>query len=76
MSMTAYKKKIEEYIKNKESAKPKDTEVSKGLLAPKSPMGSGSPMDGKDPVVSIGEFVYALRQKRMEFKQTKNKGVK
>jgi len=77
MSMTAYKKKIEAYIKNKEStAKPKDTEVSKGLLAPKAPMDRGSSVDVKDPVVSIGEFVYALRQKRMEFKQKKNKGVK
>lgn len=71
MSIKTYKKKIEAYLKQKETTSSKDND-SKGLLAPKNPMNRGTP-EQKDAVATIGEFVYALRQKRLEFQQNKNK---
>jgi hypothetical protein len=38
-------------------------------------MARGTP-DQKDAIATIGEFVYALRQKRLEFKQKNNKESK
>ena len=76
MGISTYKKKIEAYVKAKEGSKPREGESSKGLLAPKSPMDKATPAGSeKDPIASIGEFVYALRQKRKEF-QLKNRGAK
>ncbi len=74
MSVNTYKKKIEAYIKEKESNASKASD-SKGLLAPKGPMSRGTP-EQKDAVATIGEFVYALRQKRFELKNKKNKESK
>lgn len=75
MAIATYKKKIEAYIKNKESAKPRDGEGAKGLLAPKSPMDKAAGGGEQDAISNVGEFIYALRQKRKEF-QLKNKGTK
>lgn len=76
MGVSTYKKKIEAYIKDKENTKPKDAEMSKGLLAPKASMDRKTPPTEQDTVASISEFIYALRQKRMELKQKKNKEAK
>jgi hypothetical protein len=75
MGVSTYKKKIEAYIKNKETAKPRDGESAKGLLAPKSPMDKAPASGEQDPIANVGEFIYALRQKRKEF-QLRNKGTK
>lgn len=75
MANAIYKKKIEAYIKTKESAKPREGESAKGLLAPKSPMDRSAKGTEQDAVANIGEFIYALRQKRKEFR-LKNKGTK
>lgn len=75
MAIATYKKKIEAYIKNKDSAKPRDGEGAKGLLAPKGPMDKTAGASEQDAVANVGEFIYALRQKRKEF-QLKNKGTK
>lgn len=75
MSVKTYKKKIEAYIKQKESTASKGND-SKGLLAPKNPMSRGTSVEQTDAISTIGEFVYALRQKRLEFKQKKNKESK
>ena len=75
MSVKTYKKKIEAYIKQKESTASKGND-SKGLLAPKNPMSRGTSPEQTDAIATIGEFVYALRQKRLEFKQKKNKESK
>jgi hypothetical protein len=74
MSIATYKKKIEAYIKQKESTASKGND-SKGLLAPKTDMNRGTP-EQKDAVATVGEFVYALRQKRTELKNKKNKESK
>ena len=71
MSAKTYKKKIEAYVKQKDSSASKGND-SKGLLSPKNPMARGTP-EQKDSLATIGEFVYALRQKRREFQQTNNK---
>jgi hypothetical protein len=71
MSIKTYKKKVEAYIKQKESTASKGND-SKGLLSPKNPMARGTP-DQKDAIATIGEFVYALRQKRQEFQQKNSK---
>jgi hypothetical protein len=75
MAISTYKKKLEAYIKSKETAKPRDGESAKGLLAPKSPMDKSTKGTSQDSVANVGEFIYALRQKRQEFK-LKNKGTK
>lgn len=75
MGISTYKKKIEAYIKNKESSKPREGESARGLLAPKSPMEKNTAGNEQDAVANVGEFVYALRQKRKEF-QLRNKGTK
>ena len=74
MSIATYKKKIEAYIKQRESTASKGND-SKGLLSPKNPMNRGTP-EQKDAVATVGEFVYALRQKRTELKNKKNKESK
>ena len=71
MSAKTYKKKIEAYVKQKDSSASKGND-SKGLLSPKNPMARGTP-EQKDSLATIGEFVYALRQKRREFQQNNNK---
>lgn len=69
MSLQTYEDKINEYIKNKQKAAPKST--AKGLLAPSK---TSKKMDKqtRDAVTVVGDFVYALRQKRMELKGTKD----
>jgi len=73
MGISTYKKKIEAYIKSKEDVKPREGESAKGLLAPKSPMNKSAAGAGseQDAVANVGEFIYALRQKRKEFKLKK-----
>lgn len=75
MGISTYKKKIEAYVKTKDEAKPRESDGAKGLLAPKSPMGKAAAPSEQDAVANVGEFIYALRQKRKEF-QLKNKGTK
>ena len=75
MGISTYKKKIEAYIKSKEDVKPREGESAKGLLAPKSPMNKATANSEQDAVANVGEFIYALRQKRKEF-QMKSKGAK
>lgn len=73
MANATYKKKIEAYVKDRAS-KAKNIETSKGLLAPKEtmnkPMGGGAE---QDPIITVGEFVYALRQKRAELQTKRSK---
>ena len=71
MSAKTYKKKIEAYVKQKDNGAAKGN-GTKGLLAPKDPMARGT-LEQKDSLATIGEFVYALRQKRREFQQNNNK---
>lgn len=74
MALETYKKKIESYVKDKMSSA-KSTESSKGLLAPKEPMTKqpkGTGVD-QDPVTTVGELVYAIRQKRMELLSKRSK---
>lgn len=69
MSLQTYEDKINEYVENKQKAAPKST--AKGLLAPSK---ASKKMDkqARDAIAVVGDFVYALRQKRMELKGTKD----
>ena len=71
MSLDIYKKKIEEYVSSKENTS-RGSDSSRGLLAPK---GMIEKETGKqrDAIENVGEFVYALRQKRMEIKKQRGK---
>lgn len=71
MSIETYKKKIEEYISKKESTS-KELDSARGLLAPKN-MSTKEVKQQQDMLTSVGEFVYALRQKRKELKMQKGK---
>lgn len=74
MALETYKKKIEAYVKDKMS-NTKSIESSKGLLSPKEPISKqsmGTNMD-QDPVKTVGELVYAIRQKRMELISKRSK---
>jgi hypothetical protein len=71
MSVDIYKKKIEEYISKKESST-KELDSARGLLAPKSVMNKEVKQQ-QDMVSNIGEFIYALRQKRKEIKMKRSK---
>lgn len=71
MSIDTYKKKIEDYINKKESTT-RDLDSARGLLAPKN-MSAKEVKQQQDIVASIGEFVYALREKRNEIKAKKGK---
>jgi hypothetical protein len=68
MSLQIYEDKINEYVENKQKAAPKS--MAKGLLAPNK---ADKKMDkqARDAVTVVGDFVYALRQKRMELKELK-----
>ena len=71
MSVDIYKKKIEEYISKKESSKT-ELDSARGLLAPKNVMNKEVKQQ-QDMISNIGEFVYALRQKRKEIKMKRSK---
>lgn len=71
MSVDIYKKKIEEYISKKDNSK-KELDSARGLLAPKSAMNKEVKQQ-QDMIANIGEFVYALRQKRRELKMKGSK---
>ena len=71
MSIEMYKKKIEDYITKKESSS-KELDSARGLLAPKN-MSTKEVKQQQDMLTSVGEFVYALRQKRKELKMQKGK---
>jgi hypothetical protein len=71
MSVDIYKKKIEEYISKKESST-KELDSARGLLAPKNVMNKEVKQQ-QDMISNIGEFVYALRQKRKEIKMKRSK---
>lgn len=64
MSIQLYNKKIEQYLAKKESST-KELDSARGLLAPKN-MKSAEVKKQKDMIETVGEFVYALRQKRKE----------
>jgi hypothetical protein len=70
MSVDIYKKKIEEYISKKESSKT-ELDSARGLLAPKTM--NKEVKQQQDMISNIGEFVYALRQKRKELKMKRGK---
>lgn len=70
MSVDIYKKKIEEYISKKESSKT-ELDSARGLLAPKTM--NKEVKQQQDMISNIGEFVYALRQKRNELKIKRGK---
>lgn len=69
MSLQIYEDKINEYVENKQKTAPKST--AKGLLAPSKTL-KNTDKQARDAVAVIGDFVYALRQKRMEMKGTKD----
>lgn len=71
MSLDIYKKKIEEYVSSKENT-PRNSDSSRGLLAPK---GMIEKETGKqrDAIENVGEFVFALRQKRKEIQKQRGK---
>ena len=71
MSISTYKNKIEEYINKKESSS-KELDSARGLLAPKG-MSPKEVKQQKDITATIGDFVFALRQKRKEIKMQKGK---
>ena len=71
MSVDIYKKKIEDYISKKESST-KELDSARGLLAPKNVMNKEVKQQ-QDMISNIGEFVYALRQKRNELKIKRGK---
>lgn len=71
MSIDTYKKKIEDYINKKESTT-RDLDSARGLLAPKN-MSAKEVKQQQDIITSIGEFVYALREKRNAIKAKKGK---
>ena len=71
MSVDIYKKKIEDYISKKESST-KELDSARGLLAPKNIMNKEVKQQ-QDMISNIGEFVYALRQKRKEIKMKRSK---
>lgn len=70
MSVDIYKKKIEEYISKKESSKT-ELDSARGLLAPKTI--NKEVKQQQDMISNIGEFIYALRQKRKELKMKRGK---
>lgn len=70
MSVDIYKKKIEEYISKKENSKT-ELDSARGLLAPKTM--NKEVKQQQDMISNIGEFVYALRQKRKELKMKRGK---
>ena len=70
MSVDIYKKKIEEYISKKESSKT-ELDSARGLLAPKTM--NKEVKQQQNMISNIGEFVYALRQKRNELKIKRGK---
>jgi hypothetical protein len=71
MSLDIYKKKIEEYV-SKRSDTPDKAAMAKGLLAPKG-MIEKETSKQRDAIENVGEFVFALRQKRMETKKLRGK---
>lgn len=71
MSIQVYKKKIEDYI-NKKNNSAKDLDSARGLLAPKGAV-KKEVNKQMDAIASVGEFVYALRQKRKEILNSRGK---
>lgn len=72
MSVNVYKKKIEDYISKKETSS-KELDSARGLLAPKGAI-KREAVKQLDAISSVGEFVFAIRQKRKEL--MKNRGTK
>ena len=72
MSINVYKKKIEDYI-NKKETNSKELDSARGLLAPKGAIKKEA-VKQLDAIASVGEFVFAIRQKRKEL--MKNRGTK
>ena len=67
MSLDIYKKKVEEYV-SKKSATSQGSDSAKGLLAPKGMIEKEAGKQ-RDAIENVGEFVFALRQKRNEMKK-------
>lgn len=73
MSIGEYSKTIEEFVSKKHRESSGKESNAKGLLAPKGNMDIPVPTkqeakQQQDMVTIVGEFVYALRQKRAELK--------
>jgi len=64
MSINIYKKKIEDYLRKKDTSS-KELDTARGLLAPKGAMKKEAAQQ-MDAIASVGEFIYAIRQKRKE----------
>lgn len=69
MSLQTYEDKINDYVEKKLKSAPKS--AAKGLLSP-SKSSKARDKQERDAVSVIGDFVYALRQKRMELKGKKD----
>ena len=69
--INTYKKKIEAYITQQDTAS-KSSSNSKGLLSPKVTKAIDVKKE-KDAIEKVSEFVYALRQKRKEIISDRNK---
>jgi hypothetical protein len=71
----SFANKIEQYVKQKEN-KGNATASTRGLLSPKgqqSKMLKRTQPQNKDPIETIGEYVYALRQQRNKLKNSGGK---
>lgn len=73
MINTSYINKIEEYVKQREE-KGSAKISTKGLLAPKrkNKMGAKQQQVTNTAIKTVGEYVYALRQKRNELKDKRD----
>jgi hypothetical protein len=71
MSLDIYKKKIEEYVSKRSNTSDK-ADMAKGLLAPRG-MIEKETSKQRDAIENVGEFVFVLRQKRMETKKLRGK---
>jgi hypothetical protein len=71
MSVDTYKKKLESYISKKDTSS-KELDTARGLLAPKGAV-KKEVAKQMDAITSVGEFVYAIRQKRKEIIENRRK---
>jgi len=70
MSVDTYKKKLESYISKKDTSS-KELDTARGLLAPKGAIKKEA-VKQMDAIASVGEFIYAIRQKRKEIINARN----
>jgi len=70
MANSAYKKKIEDYLRKKDTSSTK-LDTARGLLAPKGAIKKEA-VKQMDAIANVGEFIYAIRQKRKEIINARN----